>query len=272
MNPGLAIYPLLGLAAALGSLFFVIFPTTALVAFIGYSSGIQLDENNLSLGVQIAGYVYLALCLLFLQIVAVFSASAFFLAADAALKGESITVGKAYNLAWRKRTRIMQYAVVGVVVNLVLSQISERLGVFGKVIGLVGNVAWALMTIFAIPILVSRDIGPIDAVKQSIALFKKTWGENVVGGASIALVSMPFVLLIVAVAVAFGFMFAAGSIGLAVLIPVEIVMLLALFAVVAYFQCLTTIFNAALYRYADTGDYVGPFSHEMLAGAYQPKR
>ncbi len=33
----------------------------------------------------------------------------------------------------------------------------------------------------ALPILVSRGIGPIDAVKESAQLLKQSWGENIIG-------------------------------------------------------------------------------------------
>jgi len=42
------------------------------------------------------------------------------------------------------------------------------------------GVGWGLITAFVIPLMVYQDIGPIDAIKRSGAIFKKTWGENLI--------------------------------------------------------------------------------------------
>ena len=38
------------------------------------------------------------------------------------------------------------------------------------------------------PVLVTRDIGPVDAVKESALLLKQTWGENLVGQGGVGLI------------------------------------------------------------------------------------
>ena len=37
-----------------------------------------------------------------------------------------------------------------------------------------------MMTFFVVPIIVSENIGPINAIKRSTSLFKQTWGDQVV--------------------------------------------------------------------------------------------
>ncbi len=36
------------------------------------------------------------------------------------------------------------------------------------------------MTFFAFPLMILHDMGPMDAVKESARLFKKTWGERAI--------------------------------------------------------------------------------------------
>jgi len=39
----------------------------------------------------------------------------------------------------------------------------------------------AIATFLVVPVLVTRDVGPVDAVKESAVLLKETWGENIIG-------------------------------------------------------------------------------------------
>ena len=68
------------------------------------------------------------------------------------------------------------------------------------VAGLVG-LAWNLVTFLTVPILISRISAVGAALKRSKDLFKKTWGENVVGQAGLGIVgflaALPGVLLFV---------------------------------------------------------------------------
>src|SRR5690606_8567277 len=75
---------------------------------------------------------------------------------------------------------ILGYAALAATVGMLLRAVSERVGFVGRIIaGLVG-VGWTLATYLAVPVLVARDVGPIDAVKESAGLFRSTWGEQVV--------------------------------------------------------------------------------------------
>ena len=46
------------------------------------------------------------------------------------------------------------------------------------------------MTFLVLPVLVVEQIGPIQAVKRSAELFKRTWGENMIANAGIGLVAL----------------------------------------------------------------------------------
>src|SRR5437762_791926 len=73
------------------------------------------------------------------------------------------------------------FALIAATVCMILRAIEERVGFIGRiVVGLIG-MGWSLATYLVVPVLVARDVGPIDAVKESATLFKKTWGEIVIG-------------------------------------------------------------------------------------------
>jgi hypothetical protein len=83
---------------------------------------------------------------------------------------------------------IFIWAMISATVGLVLQLISEKAGFIGQIIiGFIG-MAWSLITYFAIPVMIFEEKGPVEAIKVSASLFRKTWGETLVGQGSIGLV------------------------------------------------------------------------------------
>jgi hypothetical protein len=174
------------------------------------------------------------------------------------LEGGDPTVADGLRIARSKAGVILGYAAIAATVGLLLKMASEKSGVFGRiVVGLVG-MAWTLASFLVVPILVSRDVGPIDAVKESIDLLKRTWGENVAGNVGIGM--------------AFGLMVAAAAVGGAKLaIVVGIVGALAVALVAVIQAALSGIYSAAVYRYAVDGIAPVGFAGPQLQSAFQPK-
>jgi hypothetical protein len=165
---------------------------------------------------------------------------------------------------------ILGYAVIAATVGVVLRAIQERVGFLGRIIvGMLG-VGWTIATFLVVPVLVARDKGPVESIKDSAALLKQTWGENVIGQAGM---STFFGLLYVALALGgFGLMALAASLHSTVLVTLVVVCGVALFLVTGLIQsALSGIYSAALYRYASGGSTGGAFDKTALAGAFQPK-
>ncbi|HSG47937.1 MAG TPA: DUF6159 family protein, partial [Longimicrobiales bacterium] len=164
---------------------------------------------------------------------------------------------------------ILGYAALAATVGMVLRAISERAGWLGRLaIGLVG-MAWNLATFLAVPVLVTQNVGPVDAVKESAALFKRTWGEQVVGnvgmGWAFALMTISWSL---AVGVPFFFLLQVSPPAALAVGAVGIVGYVALALVSA---SLRGIYTAALYRYATEGE-AGAFDDRVLGAAFRPKK
>jgi hypothetical protein len=80
------------------------------------------------------------------------------------LDGGDPTVGDGLRIARGKWLQILGYAAIAATVGMALRAVEQRAGFIGRiVVGLVG-VAWTLATFLTVPVLVARDIGPIDAV------------------------------------------------------------------------------------------------------------
>jgi Family of unknown function (DUF6159) len=186
------------------------------------------------------------------------------------LDGKGGTFGDGMSLASSKLVPILGYALIAATVGTILKVIQERVGFIGRiVVGLLG-VGWSIATFLVAPVLAARDVGPIEAIKESAGLLKDTWGENLIGQAGIG--------------VAFGFIsFGVGAIavGLVVLAafthswPAIIVAVaigvLALGITALVHSALSGIYSAALYRYATTGEGTDAFNKDALQLAFAPK-
>ena len=137
------------------------------------------------------------------------------------------------------------------------------------VIGLLGT-AWTLATFMVVPILVTRDLGPIDAVKESAALLKRTWGENLVGNAGIGLTFGLLTLLVALVLVAL-VIGAAITLGAVAATVVAVFGALALAFLAVFQAALSGVYSAALYRYATDGTPPDGFGDGELQAAFRAK-
>lgn len=126
--------------------------------------------------------------------------------------------------------------------------------------------AWSIMTLFVVPAMVYRDLGPIDAIGESLSVLNKTWGESLVRhygmGFAMGVCLVPAVALIFAGVVAMQ----APVIG----IPLLAIGILATFGVILVFGVANTVFNTVLYHYSTEGSAPG-FDNEVLAGMFSPK-
>ena len=127
-----------------------------------------------------------------------------------------------------------------------------------------------MATFLVVPVLVVEDVGPVDAVKRSAQLLKRTWGEQIVGNLSIGLVFglLGFLAILVGIPI---IVVAAGAeswlvIGLAVLLLVLALVILGLLS-----STLSGIYSAAVYRYAVQGEAGGFFDAELVQGAFRQK-
>lgn len=201
--------------------------------------------------------------------VVIFFNSALVAAANIRLDGGDPTLADGFRIAVSHLPSILGWAAIAATVGLVLQALRERGGAAGAVVSLIGNMAWSLITFLVVPILVVEGVGPIEAIKRSAGLLRKTWGEQIVGSFSIGLVVF---LAFLGVAVVGGIIvFALFSLVdvLGVLALVLLVAGLLLIALIG--STLSGIFNVALYRYAvgkDSGRY---FSQETLQGAFRAK-
>lgn len=186
------------------------------------------------------------------------------------LRGEQAGVSEGLALAGSRFGAILGYALIAATVGLLLRMVQERLGLIGRfIVGLVG-LAWTVATFLVVPVLAGEGIGPVDAVKRSVELLRRTWGENLIGNAGLSVVFglIGFLLALASVALVIG-AFATQSV-VAGVTAIAIVVLA--FIVLALVQSsLQGIYAAALYRYAEEGEAGAGFPPALLEQAFRTK-
>ena len=230
-----------------------------------FGSGFSVPEE----GGGVLGYVLLFLFYLVQYTVIFFFNSALVGAAMIRLEGGDPTVGDGLRIAFQHLGAILGYAAIAATVGVILRTARERAGGLGKiVVGLVG-MAWSLATYLVVPVLVTRNVGPIEAVKQSATILKRTWGEQIVGGGGIGLVfGLMFVALAVIAVPTVIFVFTTGQTALIAAVVAVFVLAFILLALVN--ATLSGIYSAALYRFATQGD-AGRFDDQLMRRAFLPK-
>ena len=203
--------------------------------------------------------------------VIVFFNSALVGAATIRLEGGDPTVSDGLRAARARLPAILGYAAIAATVGVVLKSIKDRDN--NLVVRLIGSglgVAWTLATFLVVPVLVNRNVGPVDALKESVALLKKTWGENAIGhvgiGAAFGLIT--FLLVAIGIGSAFLTWQAAPAAGIAV----GVAFLVGLLVLGVVQSALSGIYSAALYRYAVAHETPPAFRGLALESAFAPKR
>jgi len=214
----------------------------------------------------IAGIILLFLFYVVSYFVVIFFNVGLISCVNARLHGQSMSVGEGLSAAARHVGSILMWAIIAATVGLILRLIEERVGFLGQIAaGLVGGI-WTLVTMFVVPVLVFEEKGVFEAMKESLGLFKKTWGESVVGSLSIGLVFFAigivgFVLVLATLMLNNPMVFlAAGAL---------FIVLIAILAILA--SAMQGIFVVALYTYAKTGQVPSVFNRELVEGAFKPK-
>jgi hypothetical protein len=263
-NKEMLLFPLISsIAVLLVALSFAL-PMFAVGAFDALTA--SGDDSISALGYVIAFLFYFSQ-----YFVIFFFNTALVGAAMMRLDGKEPTFGDGMRIATSKVGHIAGYALIAATVGMILRAIEERVGFLGRIIvGLIG-LGWTFATYLVVPVLVTRDVGPIEAVKESATLFKKTWGESVIGQGG-----MGFAFGLITIGVVFLGLFlivlAIISQSIALIVLTIALTIIAVILVALISSALSGIYSAALYRYATTGEATQGFDANVMQAAFKPKK
>ncbi|HKJ28012.1 MAG TPA: DUF6159 family protein [Anaerolineales bacterium] len=220
---------------------------------------------------QFAGYVVMALYYVVQYTVIFFSNTALVGAAMIRLEGGDPTVRDGIQIALKNFGNILGYSLIAATVGVILRSISERSEGLGRfVVSLLGT-AWNVATFLVVPVLAVEGIGPIEAVKRSTSLLKRTWGEQIAGNFGMGLFTFLAIIGVSLVGGAAIFGMVALDIGVVPIVLVAGLVLLLLVLVGLVSSTLNSIYTAAVYQYATTGESGEFFDSQLVQHAFRQK-
>ncbi len=260
-NPSLAIFPVL---SAIGAIVVSIpFLVPIILTLIGQQTSkhpVAFDTLHwvLTAGLYFANYF-----------VAIFFNTALVACANEELNGRKATVAFGVESAMKRLPQILGWALLASTIGMVLRTISERMGIIGTLVTSLIGMVWNLAVYFVVPSLALEGVGPIEAVKTSTAMIKRTWGESIMLGVGMGTVTG---LLILASLIPFG-------IGIGLLIAQQFILgaamlvlgLVYIVGVTIVASSMTTIFQTALFIYCRTGVVPNGFQSASIQGAFREK-
>lgn len=186
------------------------------------------------------------------------------------LKGGNPTIMDGIKIASNHLPSILGYALISSTIGILLGWLQEKLGLFGKIFAFLSNFAWNIVTFLVIPILVVEGVGPVDAIKRSAALLKKTWGEQVIGNIGIGfffgLIAAGLMILFLPFAI-YSSLHRMHSI--TILLGVIFGLAVLILAVIG--SAMSSIYTAALYRYAAEGVIGENFDENIMRDSFRKK-
>jgi len=242
-NPRLLVFPVLsGIALiAVSALLLVPF---VFGAAAGY--GLDLSDNTMKVLAAVAAFVWYFFC----TFVIVFCNAALVGCALRSFNGQQPSIGFGLAAAGKRLPQILGWSLLAATVGAVLRGLqtlaNDKLGFVGALIEGIAATAWSVATYFVVPVVVTEGLGPINAVKRSSSILRRTWGESLVGSAGLGAVLLLFVLPV------FGFgallvTGVGGNTGAAVIGAATVVYVL---VVTVVYTALSAIFRSAVYSYA----------------------
>lgn len=253
----------------------VVFPIISAIGVLIVTASFALPmlmanffDSLISEQLQIVGFVVGFLFYVVQYTVIIFANSALVGAAMIRLRGGDPTVRDGLRIAMDHIGPILGYAVISATVGMILRALSRRGKTLGRIASTLFGLAWNLATYLAVPVLVVEGVGPIEAVKRSASLLKKTWGEQIAGNFSIGLVFGLVGVLVALLAVpVFVLAVSAESLALIVLTVLGIVMVFLFLGLVS--STLNGIYVAAVYRYAVEGESGEFFRQDLVQEAFR---
>ncbi len=230
------------------------------------------DANGKNMAFNNAGYALLAALYLISTFLATFFNVAFYSQILNALRGRPVSITDGLRLAAARLNAILAWSLFTGLVGLIIRGVEERVGLVGRwIVGFIG-LAWSVTSVFVVPIIVMETEGanPVQFLKTSAAMLKKTWGESLIGYLGIRLSGMLAFMgssvifaAIIFLSVAFENLWFPG---------IAIVIWFA--SLVAFLYLLNVagdVYQGALYVYAAEGTVPAPFDQDQMNMAWKVK-
>lgn len=195
------------------------------------------------------------------------------------LRGERPDFQEGWRLATARLPCILGYALLMATIGMVIRLIFRPAGFLGRLIGpalertiaftFVG-LAWHVIPYFVVPVIIYEDVRPLDALRRSAGIIKRTWGNDVVVNASVWL-AFAGPLILVGLIASPALTWATMTLNEWIVTGVVYALLVMLLLTLLFKMAMDGIFSAAVYEYATNGVVVDPFDPDDLRGAFSSR-
>jgi hypothetical protein len=215
---------------------------------------------------KIAMYILAFLFYFVMYFVVIFFNTALVGAALIRMRGGDPTLKDGLSIAFSRIGIILSYAAISATVGMILRMVRDRNNIVSQIVASMLEFAWGVATYLVIPILVVENVGPIEAIKRSTAMLKRTWGEQLVGSFSISLVFGVIGVVSLLIAVPLVILFASISGPLAIVVVIFLVIYLVVLSLIS--SALSGIYTAAVYRFAAENVVSEQFDPQFIRQAF----
>jgi len=218
---------------------------------------------------QILGLIMLFLFYLAQYLVIFFANTALVGAAMIRLRGGDPTLSDGFRIAFSHFWAIFGYALISATVGMALKAIERRSNSLGRLIVSLVGVAWNIATFLVVPVLAVEDVGPIEAIKRSVSLLKKTWGEQLIGNLGLGAVFglVYFGVILSGIAVCIFVAIVIQSVALTVMVALVFIFIMVILGLIN--SALSGIYTAAVYQFAVEGKSGGFFDESLIRNTFQ---
>jgi len=231
----------------------------------------NLFDSVFSEDMRVVGFLVMLAYYVVQYAVIFFANTALVGAAMIRLEGGDPTVRDGLQIAARNFTSILGYALIAGTVGVLLRMVSERSEGLGRLVTSLIGTAWNIATYLVAPVMAVEGIGPVEAIKRSASLLKQTWGEQIAGNFGMGMITF----LVIFGLILLGGGAVAGVVALdlgvipIVLVVGFVVMLIVIVGLVS--STLNSIYTAAVYQYATTGQSGQFFDNQLVENAFRQK-
>lgn len=270
LDPELALFPIISFLA------------TVVAALAIGGVGLFAGLFNLEAGISLAAVLFAFLFYFCAYFIAIYFQVGLVASVQLRLAGGNPTLSTGLKAANRRLGAIASWAVIAAIVGLILrlleSAARRNTQGWGRIvaqiaIGIAG-LAWSLATFFVIPVLAAEGIGGFGALKRSVSIIKRRWGEAVIGQGGIGLV---FGIAAIVWGVGFGVLglwalASGGALGAVAGVPLVITAAVGVVVLLTLSATLQSVYTAVVYQYATAGKTGEYFSPALLQDAFRPDR
>ncbi len=196
-----------------------------------------------------------------------FSSAMVVFGAKERFEGRDPTIGQAFSASVGVLPKLLLLSVIGGTIGLITSVFSRRdargnANIVGQIFAWIIGASWTVISYFALPVIVTENVGVIDSFKKSMGLVKNSWGEGMSASISLAFFTLPGIILAI-----IG-IFLSGVLGVFGLVFVALGALLFMVGYVISIP-VKAVISQALYVYATKGTVPTGFEADQIAGFYQ---